>query len=207
MSPPSAARQVFEQYAPLAKRLAASVSGKLPSLNLREDIEAAALAALWRAAVSHASAPRPGVSLEGYVVLTVRGACLDELTAQDWLPRRIRKTSGSGYVRVAIDALARADSFAELSVPAVAEARLADKELLEQLAPVIARLRKRDRLIVGKFLTGQSWVEIARALGISQARVSRIWSRLVGKFRGELGVVGPARARALPEWRRLKKRA
>lgn len=199
------ARQVFEQYAPVAKRVAAAISAPLASLNLGEDLEAAALAALWRAALSHAAAPRPGSSLEGYVVLTVRGACLDELTAQDWLPRRIRKTRGAGYVRLPIDGLARPDCVTELSVPPTAEVMLAKKELLERIHPVILTLRKRDRLIVEKFLQGLTWVEIARDLQISQARVSQIWSRLMGKIRGELGV-GPARAGALPEWRALKKK-
>jgi RNA polymerase sigma factor (sigma-70 family) len=199
----NAARLIFDAHLPIARRIAAKFAARFPSLNLKDDIEAAALAALWRAALTHAANPRGNI--EGYVVVVVNGACQDELTANDWLSRRTRKKHGADFTRVWLDAIDRPDSFLALSVRAEAESMLHRKELLERLRPAIAKLRKREQLILGKFISGMSWVEIATELAVTQPRISQIWSRIVGKLQCSLGLV-PTRVLAARDWRALRKK-
>jgi RNA polymerase sigma factor (sigma-70 family) len=202
VSSPLAARQVFELYAPIARRIALSFAARFSTLGLKEDFESAALAALWRAALTHAERPR--VSLEGYVVVVVKGACLDELAAHDWLPRRTRRKHGGLFVRIPLEALEDLDSFGEFAVAAEAEAAVDRKQHLERLRLAISQLRKRERVILGKFLSGMNWVEIAHELEVAPPRISQIWSRIVAKLRAALGVT-PARVPTPRDWRALKK--
>ncbi|MDF3069079.1 MAG: polymerase sigma factor for flagellar operon [Polyangiaceae bacterium] len=82
------AQRLLEEFTPLVRKIAGGFQRKLPRNVLREDLIAAGMSGLWDAIRRH---PDGGDdSFEWYVRVRIRGAILDELRAQDWLPRRAR---------------------------------------------------------------------------------------------------------------------
>src|SRR4051812_1285862 len=81
-------QQLLAQYEPLVRKIAGGFKRKLPRNVLREDLIAAGMGGLWDAIRRNPDGPT--ASFEWYVRVRVRGAILDELRAQDWLPRRAR---------------------------------------------------------------------------------------------------------------------
>ena len=81
-------RELLERYTPLVRKIAGGFQRKLPRNVLREDLLAAGMGGLWDAIRRHGQTA--GDSFEWYVRVRVRGAILDELRAQDWVPRSVR---------------------------------------------------------------------------------------------------------------------
>lgn len=82
--------QYVERYAPLVKRMAHHLLAKLPASVEADDIIQAGLIGLMDAATRFEEGQ--GVQFETYAAQRIRGAMLDELRANDWLPRSIRKS-------------------------------------------------------------------------------------------------------------------
>lgn len=78
------------QFAPLVKRMAHHLLAKLPASVEPDDIIQAGLIGLMDA-VSRFEESQ-GVQFETYATQRIRGAMLDELRANDWLPRSVRKS-------------------------------------------------------------------------------------------------------------------
>jgi RNA polymerase sigma factor FliA len=78
------------RYAPLVKRMAHHLLAKLPASVEPDDIVQAGMIGLMDA-VSRFEEGQ-GVQFEVYATQRIRGAMLDELRANDWLPRSIRKS-------------------------------------------------------------------------------------------------------------------
>lgn len=171
----------FARYKPTAERIASSYCRRVPPHVPREDIFAAALEGLWDAARKyHRATPE---RFHQAARIRVRGSVADFLRRNDWLPRHSRKRDGDRLRQVFIDSLEEPDHFYELSSPPNAETLLLESEARAALTTALLRLRKRERYIVTRFLAGLSRVEIAGEIGISQPRMSQIWSRIVGKLR------------------------
>jgi len=79
-----------EQYSPLVKRIAHQMMVKLPPSVQIGDIMQAGLIGLMDA-VSRYEVEQ-GVQFETYAAQRIRGAMLDELRQNDWMPRSARKT-------------------------------------------------------------------------------------------------------------------
>ena len=77
------------RYSPLVKRMAHHLLAKLPASVEPDDIIQAGLIGLMDA-VSRFEEGH-GVQFETYATQRIRGAMLDELRANDWLPRSVRK--------------------------------------------------------------------------------------------------------------------
>lgn len=77
------------RFAPLVKRMAHHLLAKLPASVQADDIIQAGLIGLMDA-VSRFEEGQ-GVQFETYATQRIRGAMLDELRANDWLPRSVRK--------------------------------------------------------------------------------------------------------------------
>jgi RNA polymerase sigma factor for flagellar operon FliA len=200
---------VFEQHRPLAERLARSYRRRFHGNTLPEEVSAAAFVGLWQAALSK---PRlPFDEFEAFASVRIRGAILDEIRAHDPLPRRARKNLGQ-IVMLSIEATQGTGNsnseenrlLAQFAVDSDVEENLFIKERLALVAPAIAQLRRRERDILARLMR-RSPVEVSRDLGISEARVSQIWSRIVGKLQGDLGLA-PARLLAKRDWRALRKK-
>src|SRR5690606_19499081 len=96
---------------------------------------------------------------EWYVRVRVRGAILDELRAQDWLPRRLRATvtaasegsEGTGSIPPSVVRLDDVSEFEQgrcLSLPASGESELCDRDDQRELEGAIEQLPERERHIV-----------------------------------------------------------
>lgn len=77
------------QHAPLVKKLAYHLVGRLPVSVEADDLIQAGLIGLMEAA-RHFD-PAAGVLFETYASQRIKGAMLDELRAADWLPRQVRR--------------------------------------------------------------------------------------------------------------------
>ncbi|SHF36877.1 sigma-70 family RNA polymerase sigma factor [Desulforamulus putei] len=80
-----ARRQLILHYLPLVKHLAGRVAVKLPSFIQREDLESYGVIGLMEALDKFD--PAMGNSFDSYAYHRIRGAMLDEVRRQNWLPR------------------------------------------------------------------------------------------------------------------------
>src|SRR5205823_14614658 len=78
------------QFAPLVRRIAFHLAAKLPSSVDVDDIIQAGLIGLMDAATRFEASQ--GNQFETYASQRIRGAMLDELRQNDWLPRSMRKS-------------------------------------------------------------------------------------------------------------------
>ena len=78
------------RFAPLVKRMAHHLLAKLPASVEPDDIIQAGLIGLMDAVSRFEE--NQGVQFETYATQRIRGAMLDELRANDWLPRSVRKS-------------------------------------------------------------------------------------------------------------------
>lgn len=78
---------LVERYAPLVKKIANHLLGRLPDGVELEDLIQTGLIALLDAARQYS--PTKGASFETYASIRVRGAMLDEFRNTDWAPRSV----------------------------------------------------------------------------------------------------------------------
>lgn len=78
---------LVERYAPLVKKIASHLLGRLPEGVELEDLVQTGLIALLDAARQFS--PSKGASFETYAGIRVRGAMLDEFRNTDWAPRSV----------------------------------------------------------------------------------------------------------------------
>ena len=83
------AEALVEKHAPLVKRIAAHLRGRLPEGTELDDLIQVGLIALLEAARSYS--PDKGASFETYASIRLRGAMLDEVRSNDWAPRSVYK--------------------------------------------------------------------------------------------------------------------
>ena len=79
--------ELVERYAPLVKKIANHLLGRLPDGVELEDLIQTGLIALLDAARQYS--PSKGASFETYASIRVRGAMLDEFRNTDWAPRSV----------------------------------------------------------------------------------------------------------------------
>lgn len=77
------------QYAPLVKRIAYHLMGKLPDTVLVEDLIQAGMLGLMEALKNFDASQ--GASFETYAGIRIRGSMLDEVRRSDWTPRSVHK--------------------------------------------------------------------------------------------------------------------
>ena len=78
---------LVQEYAPLVKRIANHLRGRLPEGVDQDDLIQVGLIALLEAARNYS--PAKGASFETYAGIRVRGAMLDEVRNTDWTPRSV----------------------------------------------------------------------------------------------------------------------
>src|SRR5439155_19034005 len=76
------------RHMPLVKQVVARFLRRLPANVLRDDLIAAGVFGLVDSLRKNGG--DQGVTFESYARIRIRGAILDELRTQDWLPRRAR---------------------------------------------------------------------------------------------------------------------
>lgn len=78
---------LVQEFAPLVKRIANHLRGRLPEGVDQDDLIQVGLIALLEAARQYS--PAKGASFETYAGIRVRGAMLDEVRNTDWTPRSV----------------------------------------------------------------------------------------------------------------------
>ncbi len=81
--------QLVERHAPLVKRIAYHLIGRLPASVLVDDLIQAGMLGLLDAANHYDSTQ--GANFETYATIRVRGAMLDELRRNDWAPKSVHR--------------------------------------------------------------------------------------------------------------------
>lgn len=77
------------RYAPLVKRIAYHLAGRLPPSVMVDDLIQAGMIGLLDAARQYDEAQ--GASFETYASIRVRGAMFDELRRNDWVPKSVHR--------------------------------------------------------------------------------------------------------------------
>lgn len=85
---PATRRRVIEHHAALVRGVGAKLAVRLPSSIELSDLVQAGTFGLMEAVDRFD--PTRGVRFEGYAAQRIRGAMLDELRSQDWVPRTVR---------------------------------------------------------------------------------------------------------------------
>jgi len=81
--------ELVEQYAPLVKRIARHLMGRLPSSVVLDDLIQAGMVGLLEATAKYD--PGKGASFETYAGIRIRGAIIDEVRRGDWTPRSVHR--------------------------------------------------------------------------------------------------------------------
>jgi RNA polymerase sigma factor for flagellar operon FliA len=188
---PRMSAELLQQYEPLVRKIAGGFQRKLPRNVLREDLIAAGMSGLWDAIRRHPDGPSE--SFEWYVRVRIRGAILDELRAQDWLPRRARAAAeaASGTdAYIPPPAVVRFDDVSEweqnrcLADASSSEAAVAAKFAQETLAKAVDQLPERERHIVSQhYFRGVKFKDLGVELGVSEPRISQLHSRAIQRLK------------------------
>jgi len=185
------AQRLLEEFTPLVRKIAGGFQRKLPRNVLREDLIAAGMSGLWDAIRRH---PDGGDdSFEWYVRVRIRGAILDELRAQDWLPRRARAAAEANagtdaYVPppsvVRIDDVSEWEQNRCLADASSSEAAVAAKFTQETLVKAVELLPERERHIVSShYFRGVKFKDLGAELGVSEPRISQLHSRAIARLK------------------------
>lgn len=83
--------QLIQRYAPLVKRIAYHLLGRLPASVQVEDLMQAGMIGLLEAAKKYDAGK--GASFETYAGIRIRGAMLDEVRKGDWAPRSVHRNT------------------------------------------------------------------------------------------------------------------
>jgi RNA polymerase sigma factor for flagellar operon FliA len=186
-------REVIEAYMPLVQQMVRRFLRKLPSNVCRDDLVAAGVFGLMDALRKNGGSGGP--AFEWYARIRIRGAIVDELRQQDWLPRRARWAVSSGVDKGQGGAATAVVSLEDMAVGEQSTA-LVDEETAnpaeqaeandtrKRLERAVAMLPDRERLIVSMhYFEGVRFKEIGALLGVSEPRISQLHARAMEKLR------------------------
>ncbi len=175
---------LLKKFAPMARRIAGGFRLRVPVNVEFGDLTAAAMSGLWDAVRSH---PEGGPGFGHYAAMRIRGAIVDELRAQDWLPRRHRtnvKEGRSSPMHVVLDPEAGSASVHQGDGP---DEALHRSRLSSELLGDLALLKPRERQVVLlHYFADRKLREIGAEMGVSEPRVSQIHSDALRKLRAIL---------------------
>jgi RNA polymerase sigma factor for flagellar operon FliA len=178
----------------LAITIARAYMKRLPRHIRLSDIEQAALTGLWDG-LSRNVCDEP-TQRDAYLKCRIRGSIIDELRAQDWLPRRIRRGQREATSELVVLYGNDAAEFAgsgqrwEDRLPdraESAEARLLRLDQGSAMERAIATLPWRmQRILRLHYQRGVKFLKIAEELGVSEPRISQLHARAIERVRAAL---------------------
>lgn len=175
------------RHLPLVRQVVAGFVRRLPVNVLRDDLVAAGILGLVDSLRKNGGDGGP--TFESYARIRIRGAILDELRSQDWLPRRARWAAEGKTERAAtvLAVVGLDDATHELSLADEApdaHHMLEESDEARRLAGVVDQLPPRERLIVQMhYFQGARFKDIGEALGVSEPRVSQLHTRAMSQLR------------------------
>jgi RNA polymerase sigma factor for flagellar operon FliA len=138
--------------------------------------------------------PRRGRAFEVYARIRIRGAMVDGLRKQDWLPRRWRdRETGAlvppGVAVVAFDDLRESEALELTDHTTAGPEQQVDSRMQRAVIDgAVARLPEREANLVNWHYFGDlSFTDIATRFGVSNARVFQLHARAMGHMRTLLG--------------------
>jgi RNA polymerase sigma factor for flagellar operon FliA len=188
---------LITKYTGLVRQIAGGFQRKLPRNVLRDDLIAAGMSGLWDAVRKHGHEQTE--NFDWYVRVRIRGAILDELRAQDWLPRRARAAAAEAAEasgkRPCTPVVLRFDDVSETeqarcltagdstNTEMAVEARLVKATLTRAMD----QLPERERRIVSMhYFRGVKFKDLGEMLGVSEPRISQLHSRAMTRLKGIL---------------------
>jgi RNA polymerase sigma factor for flagellar operon FliA len=188
---------LINKYSGLVRQIAGGFQRKLPRNVLRDDLIAAGMSGLWDAVRKHGHEQTE--NFDWYVRVRIRGAILDELRAQDWLPRRARAAAAEAAQaagkRPCTPVVLRFDDVSETeqarcltageshNTEKAVEARLVKATLTRAMD----QLPERERRIVSMhYFRGVKFKDLGEMLGVSEPRISQLHSRAMTRLKGIL---------------------
>ena len=188
---------LITKYSSLVRQIAGGFQRKLPRNVLRDDLIAAGMSGLWDAVRKHGHEQTE--NFDWYVRVRIRGAILDELRAQDWLPRRARAAAAEAAQaagkRPCTPVVLRVDDVSETeqarcltagestNTEKAVEARLVKATLTRAMD----QLPERERRIVSMhYFRGVTFKDLGEMLGVSEPRISQLHSRAMTRLKGIL---------------------
>ncbi len=172
---------------PLVLQAVAHYVCRLPPSVQRDDLVATGVVGLLDAL---RKSPGRGRAFEAYARIRIRGAMVDGLRKQDWLPRRWRdRETGAlvpqGVAVVAFDDLRESEAL-ELTDQTTAgpEQQVGSRMQRAAIDSAVARLPDREAKLVNWHYFGDlSFTDIATRFGVSNQRVFQLHARALGRMR------------------------
>jgi RNA polymerase sigma factor FliA len=186
---------LINKYLHLVRQIAGGFQRKLPRNVLRDDLVAAGMSGLWDAVRKHCHEATG--NFDWYVRVRIRGAILDELRAQDWLPRRARAAAAeaaqaSGSKLSGAPVVLRFDEVSESEQARCLTAgessnteRTVEANFVKaRLALALEQLPERERRIVAMhYFRGIKFKDLGEMLGVSEPRISQLHSRAMVRLK------------------------
>lgn len=170
------------KYKPIVDRIVGGFLKKLPSNVTRDDLMSAGMEGLWAGLCKRSETSE---NLEAYLHFRVRGAILDELRAQDWLPRRMRDKIDAGEANESVVFL----EISEWEDKAFSHSPDQEEDIdqsreVQILISVLERLPARERLILeAHYIQGVKFDDLAKQLGVSAPRISQLHARALARVK------------------------
>ena len=186
---------MIAKYQHLVRQIAGGFQRKLPRNVLRDDLIAAGMSGLWDAVRKHGH--ERSTNFDWYVRVRIRGAILDELRAQDWLPRRARAAAieaaaAAGCKNAAAPVVLRFDEVSDSEQArclTAGDSSNTEKAVeasfqRQRIESAIQQLPERERRIVAMhYFRGVKFKDLGEMLGVSEPRISQLHSRAVGRLK------------------------
>lgn len=171
----------------LALKIARGFARRLPRSVQLEDVEAAAMMGLFKALLKQPTGEGDG--FEGFIRMRIRGAIIDELRHQDWLPRRARASSNPARIIHLEDIRTSNGAAVELPSPHAWEPEedIDRQRTIEQMwqTPMPERDRRVMRACYGGKMP-RKHESVADDEHVSPARISQIAGRSIVRMRAHL---------------------
>lgn len=169
------------KYKYLVDRIVGSFLKKLPSNVCKDDLMSAGMLGLWEGLCKEGEHS----NLEAYLNFRIRGHVIDELRAQDWLPRRLReKMEADGETPMTV---VRTYDMSIEEFQRVLKAPERDEDMAREyqlLLNVLDRLPERERdIIKAHYVDGVPFADIASKLGVTPARVSQLHTKAISRLK------------------------
>lgn len=178
--------ELVRKYSVLVRRIAAQVHRRAPASVQRDDLVAAGMSGLWDAVRRRGSLQDE--NFDFYVCTRVRGAIIDELRTEDWLPRRrpgVEQGTRSQASIVYFEDLGgrehrRASGEGLLDGEHEVETRIA----LERVMHGLARLPARERyVLLMRDVEGVPIKDLGEELGVSRPRICQLRTQALRRLR------------------------
>ncbi|MDP6962775.1 MAG: sigma-70 family RNA polymerase sigma factor [Planctomycetota bacterium] len=173
----------IEQWTDLVWHIVNKIKGRLPFSVSEEELYAAGMFGLMRAARSYDESQ--GAQFKTYAYHRVRGAILDDLRRMDFLPRSVRdRAKESGEDAPSIVALPT-DEDGHIGIGAQETSdSVEESEMLTQMHAAIDRLPEKMQAVMSMYYRqNMKMCEIGLRLNITESRVSQIHTNAVTRLR------------------------